>query len=368
MQSYYIKLLLLLLFMTGALYASYIHTVSFITLLFFFTCILGLYFLIPIVQKKTLIYILILILIQTISLVTDRAVFFYLVVIMLFILMESSQMLSVKTFRILLLSTVIIHFVISVVLFHFSISLYVCAATMVIILFVRLNENSHEYASIRETYESLLNEYRIQKRQAFKNEHTARIEERNMIVREMHDSVGHKLTALLMQIELLSIQEKNESFALLRNMASESLEETRKAVRILQAEEIQGISSVIHLVKKLESENAVHVHLTTKQGVLGMRISNRQNAILYRVIQEGLTNAMKYSSSKKVFITLGVSPIGHITIEIKNTYVHKYPIYEGFGLKNMKKRLEEIGGKLDVYQADNQFILQGNMPVEEIEE
>lgn len=361
------KLLLLMFLMTSALYASYKHTASFIILLFFSSCMLGLYFLIPIVKKKLFLYILILFLIQTATVLMNKEVFFYLMVLMLFILMESGRTVSVKTFRILLLSTLVTHFFISIFFFHVSISLYVCAAILVVILLIRLNESNQEYLHIRDTYESLLNEYRVQKRQAFKNERLARMEERNMIAREMHDSVGHKLTALLMQIELLFIQEKKESIAMLRNMASEALEETRRAVRILQAEEMQGISPIIHLIKKLESENTVHVHLTTKQGVLNMRISNKQSAALYRIIQEGLTNAMKYSSSKEVFILLGVSPVGHLTIEIKNVFVHKHPIYEGFGLKNMKKRLEEIGGNLNTFQIEDQFILQGNIPVEEIE-
>ncbi len=353
--------------MTGAISAAYPHTVSFIILLFFSTCILGLYFLLPIIKKKIFIYLSILFLIQLVALAVEKEVFLFLAILVLFILMESSQAVSIKAFRVILLSTIIIHYFISILVFHYPITLYGCAALTVVILLFLLNESKQEYLQIKDTYESLLQEYRIQKRQAFQNESTARMEERNMIAREMHDSVGHKLTALLMQIELLSIQEKKESYAMLQNMASESLEETRKAVRILQAEEMQGISSVIHLIKKLESENAVHVHLTTKQGVLRMRISNMQSAILYRIIQEGITNAMKYSSSKEVFITLGVSPIRHLTIEMKNAYLHKHPIYDGFGLKNMKKRLEEIGGKLNTFQIENQFILQGNMPVEEIE-
>jgi len=271
-----------------------------------------------------------------------------------------------KIYRTILISLMTIQLGIIIFIHPSFILGYACITILLTILLLTMNEVFYEYSSMREAYESLINEFRMQKRQAFKNEHTARLEERTMIAREMHDSVGHKLTALLMQIELLAIGEKHPSLDLLREMAKESLEETRKAVRLLQEEELQGISAVIHLIRKLESENAVYVHLTTKQGVLNFSINNLQGAILYRIMQEGLTNAMKYGSSKQVFIILGRSPIGHLFFEIKNKYTHKHPLHEGFGLINMKKRIEEVGGTLHIYQMENHFILQGTMPIEEI--
>lgn len=65
----------------------------------------------------------------------------------------------------------------------------------------------------------------------------------------MHDSVGHKLTALMMQIEQFWIKEKKDQYLTLKNMAADSLEETRKAVRLLQVDEPRGIASIITLIK-----------------------------------------------------------------------------------------------------------------------
>ena len=55
-------------------------------------------------------------------------------------------------------------------------------------------------------YVGLAGEYRRLKRRAYEGEQIARIEERNRIARDMHDSVGHHLTALLIQIEVLRQQ------------------------------------------------------------------------------------------------------------------------------------------------------------------
>jgi len=188
------------------------------------------------------------------------------------------------------------------------------------------------------------------------------MEERTRIAREMHDSVGHKLTALSMQLEILLMKEKNDILQSMKEIVNESLEETRKAVRALNIDDVVGISSVIQLIRKLESESHLRVHFTTKQGALGLTLSNQNNIVLYRVLQEALTNAMKYGQSREVFVTLGSTPLGHLFFDIRNSYDHIKPIHEGFGLKNMRQRVEESGGRLEIYQLDRTFIIEGSLP------
>ena len=87
----------------------------------------------------------------------------------------------------------------------------------------------------REMYVRLAGEYRRLKRRAYEGEQIARIEERNRIARDMHDSVGHHLTALLIQIEVLRQQSGGDKdrLALIKALAKKSLEEIRTAVRTL---------------------------------------------------------------------------------------------------------------------------------------
>ncbi|MFK4998627.1 sensor histidine kinase [Bacillus sp. N9] len=164
---------------------------------------------------------------------------------------------------------------------------------------LRLHQYVGEREEQREMYGQLLAEYRNVKRLNLENERVARLEERTRIARDMHDSVGHKLTALLMQVEMLSIQHRSIDYADLKQLALQSLEETRLAVRTLKHDEVAGIASVLQFIRKLEAENHLLVRFTTKQGVLMTQLSNVQSVVLYRSIQEGLTNVMKHSTSKK---------------------------------------------------------------------
>lgn len=245
---------------------------------------------------------------------------------------------------------------------------HVLAITVIACFIYFLILSTHHYDVTlneqRTLYEELLGEYRKQKRVNSLAEENARVEERNRIARDIHDSVGHRLTALIMKLETLAIQSKNEEYRELKKMAEDSLGETRQAVQTLQAEESEGIATVVNLIRKLEAESQIVVQFTLKQGVLTVPLSNENSVVLYRVIQEALTNAMRHGHSREVHVELGKSAIGDVTFEISNSIYEVKPFTLGFGLTNMKNRVEEIGGRLDVYQKENQFFVTGIIPSE----
>lgn len=229
-------------------------------------------------------------------------------------------------------------------------------------LMLRLSRMTDERREQRDIYEQLLGEYRKLKRMNLTAEQNARLEERTKIAREIHDSVGHRLTALIMKMEALAIETRNPEYNTLKQMASESLEETRQAVKALKIEENEGIATVVHLIRKLEAESHLLVQFTIKQGVLSIPLSNDKSVILYRVIQEALTNAMRHAQSREVHVTLGKSATEEVSFEIANTIQHTKPFAFGFGLSNMEKRVEEIAGLLDIYQTDEKFVVKGTIP------
>ncbi|WP_234028659.1 sensor histidine kinase [Lentibacillus sp. Marseille-P4043] len=216
----------------------------------------------------------------------------------------------------------------------------------------------------KEIYEQLLGEYRQLKRMNLVAENDARLEERTKIARDIHDSVGHRLTALIMKLEILAIQNDDANYIELKQMAQESLEETRQAVKTLQTEENEGIATVVHLIRKLEAESHILVQFTMKQGVLSASLSNEKSVALYRAIQEALTNAMRHAQSREVHIVLGRSADGAISFEVKNPVFTARAFTFGFGLTNMQKRIGNVGGKLDIYQTETQFVVNGRIPIE----
>ncbi|GGP09429.1 sensor histidine kinase [Oceanobacillus neutriphilus] len=214
----------------------------------------------------------------------------------------------------------------------------------------------------KNLYDKLSDSYRQLKRLHLTAEENAKIEERTRIARDIHDSVGHHLTALIMQIEMLSIKYPDLDLGQMKELANRSLQETRDAVKALKVDETEGIATVVYLIRKLESESHLNVHFTMKNGVLSVPISNIKSVLLYRVIQEGITNAMRHANSREVHVTLSKSADGAIQFEITNAIYEVKAFEPGFGLTNMRSRMEEQDGKLEIIQLPDKFVLSGRIP------
>ena len=339
-------------------------------LLFFCSFSLAIFLLIPVVKRKF-------ILIAILQIVTPLyGSFFEENIIITFLSLtllysyESAYYIKPELYRIKIVTLpilLVLMFLTALRMDVSQIASYIPVFFMLCILLLAINSHYHKTVDQSLLYEELLSEYRKVKRQAMISEKSARMEERSRIAREMHDSVGHKLTGLSMQIEMLLMKEENELLRSMKDTVNESLEETRKAVRALTIDDIEGISSVIQLIRKLESETQLQIHFTTKQGALSLPLSNKSSVVLYRVLQESLTNAMKYSAAREIFVELGVNPLRQLSFEIKNKFNPAKKYHEGFGLRNMRERVEELGGRLYIYHVDDDFIIEGMMPVEENE-
>lgn len=328
----------------------------------FMTAAMGLFFFLSLANVSVWLYICLSIIIASHALILNE--FIYSVLLLIFLSIFAVFQLE-KTKLFLYLS---IHFVlIPIIMFNRNdyllegLLLYSFIMYLIIALSRYMTENSVQ----EDSYEQLQSDYRQLKRMNVSAERAARLEERTRITRDLHDSVGHRLTALIMKLEMLAIQKKDPEYRELKQMAEESLEETREAVTVLQAEDNEGISTVVQLIRKLESESHLLVQFTLKQGVLTTKLSNEKNIRLYRVIQEALTNAMRHTGSRDVHITLGRSAIGEISFEVRNRIYDPKPFTHGFGLQNMKRRVEEIGGQLSINQTADQFVVSGSFPIDE---
>lgn len=215
--------------------------------------------------------------------------------------------------------------------------------------------------------EALMSEYRKMKRRLVNDEQAARQEERTQIAREIHDSVGHKLTALLMQLEVVRMEQKDEATAQrlleLKKLAKESLEETRSAVKTLKQDEVGGLSAIIRLIRKLEAESYMRIQFSIRHGALTAQLGNEQVIAVYRAVQEALTNVMRHSGGREVEIIFEAPAGGVFRFEVSNPVKTSRQHQEGFGLSSMRERIEQTGGKLEVTQYEGRFIVRGTIPM-----
>lgn len=253
-----------------------------------------------------------------------------------------------------------IEFVTPMLVWFFS--LLLLAILLAVYYFKKYTGDIDDLAS---RYQALLHTYRNLKRESITRDQHAREQERLIIGREIHDRVGHTLTNLLMQIEILRLQEEREDLEKIKSLAQESLSETRKAVKALKEEHVTGIAAIIQLIRKLEAEQYISIHFSMRQNALSVVLSPKQATVVYRAIQEALTNAMRHSNGEEVTIVLEAPGMTHFRFEVINPLETNTAFKEGFGLQSMRERLAQMNGTLEVRSYQEQFIVRGILPMEE---
>ncbi|TDY54477.1 signal transduction histidine kinase [Bacillus subtilis] len=176
------------------------------------------------------------------------------------------------------------------------------------------------------------------------------IYERNRMAREIHDTVGHKMTALLVQLQLLrewqkrDSQKADETIGVCETLAREALDDVRLSVRTLQTE---NDPSLIESLKQLTEDFCKNAGVTTEFAVSGdpAIIPLSLHPTLIRTVQEALTNAKRHGGATACSIQLACTT-DSISLVIKDDGKGNPEAALGFGLLNMKKRAAEHGGTI----------------------
>lgn len=176
------------------------------------------------------------------------------------------------------------------------------------------------------------------------------IYERNRMAREIHDTVGHKMTALLVQLQLLrewqkrDSQKAEETVGVCETLAREALDAVRLSVRTLQTE---NDHSLIDSLKQLIEDFYKNAGVTAEFAVSGdpAMIPLSLHPTLVRTLQEALTNAKRHGGATACSIQLACTT-DSISLVIKDDGKGNPEAALGFGLLNMKKRAAEHGGMI----------------------
>ncbi len=184
-------------------------------------------------------------------------------------------------------------------------------------------------------------------------------QERSRIARDIHDSLGHSLTALNIQLEsALKLWDKDphrarKFLAESKTLGSQSLQEVRQSVAALQPDPLAGETlevAIARLLQNLQNSLDPAAELSITQDIqLSRLLSANLNAILYRIVQEGLTNILKHASASQVHLQLsGSQAVVTLTLEDNGIGFDPAQALTGFGLQSMRDRAEAIGGTLSI--------------------
>ncbi|HET7562943.1 MAG TPA: sensor histidine kinase [Rhodanobacteraceae bacterium] len=194
---------------------------------------------------------------------------------------------------------------------------------------------------------------------------SSRISERMRIARELHDLVGHHLTALSLNLEvaghLVVNQAASEHVSRARSTAKQLLSDVREVVSELRDDE--GLELTAALRDLIEGVPGLKVHLELPQC---FAVSDSRRAqVLLRCTQEIITNTVRHARARNLWLRFEEGAGGMLLLKARDDGRGTSELKAGNGLNGMRERLAELGGRLDVQTArDHGFALEASLPSE----
>jgi len=223
------------------------------------------------------------------------------------------------------------------------------------LLFVLLLMNA--VLSERESREKLAIANEKLRQYALQIENQATLEERNRIAREIHDSLGHSLTALNLQLETgLKLWQSNPTkaqafLAKAKELGSKALQDVRQSVSTMRSHPLQEQSleqAIASLAENVQRSTGVapicQIHLS--------HVPVEISTAIYRIVQESFTNICKYAQATEVKLEITTTK-NSLQLRISDNGIG-FDLTQnttGFGLQSMRDRTMALGGYFNINSA-----------------
>jgi signal transduction histidine kinase len=193
---------------------------------------------------------------------------------------------------------------------------------------------------------------------------SSRIAERMRISRDLHDLIGHHLTALSLNLEVAS--------HLVGGTAQEHVRQAQSVAKLL-------LSDVREVVSQLRENDNIDLTEALKalvEGVPGLEIHLElpprfsvddplRAQVLLRCAQEIITNTVRHAGARNLWLRCERTDTNELAIHARDDGRGAGDMRQGNGLTGMRERLAQVGGRLDIVTARDQgFALDAWLPLE----
>lgn len=191
-------------------------------------------------------------------------------------------------------------------------------------------------------------------------ESTSRSAERVRIARELHDVVGHQLTALALELEVATHSPAGparEHVVRARDLTKNLLGDVRGAVGELR-ETPEDLTTVLRGIVTGLPGLDVRLDVDLPDGV-----GEPARTTLVRCVQEAVTNTLRHAGASRLIVSLTADADGAVLVA-EDDGVGTAHVVRGAGLSGMFERLTELGGHLDLASAPGRgFTVTARVPL-----
>lgn len=219
----------------------------------------------------------------------------------------------------------------------------------------------------KKVFESKYNDLALKMQELKKNQidllGESKTKERNRIARDLHDSVGHLLSTLSIQLTALEKITKSRDLEISENIGElkvftqDGLREVRKIIHDMKGENKNSWKDDI---EKLINNSGIKVNFIVNEET--WTLNERQEQAIYRIIQEFITNSQKYANTNKINLSLIFSE-DSLVLSMKDFGKGCDDFEEKGGLLSIRERVNELHGEMNVESVKNKgFYLQVYIP------
>ena len=191
---------------------------------------------------------------------------------------------------------------------------------------------------------------------------SSRAEERLRIARDLHDLIGHHLTALSLNLEVashLASDEAREQIEKSKSLTKLLLSDVRDVVSRLREDDPIDLATAIRSLQDVVPTPAIRV----QTGTLDVHDPAVAETAL-RVVQEIVTNAVRHASAKHLWLDVA-STDGSLTIDARDDGIGTDRVQFGNGLAGMRERVTQAKGTMEVQSMRGKgFEVRVRLPLE----
>lgn len=200
------------------------------------------------------------------------------------------------------------------------------------------------------------------------SEKMAETRERNRIAREIHDTLGHTMTGLSAGIDAciamidFSVDATKEQLNKISQVARQGIKDIRRSVNKLRPDALEHSGLREALEKMIEETMQVSdVKIDYECQVDTLKFNQDEEDMIYRVVQESITNAIRHGEAKYIEVRLWKEN-KWLNLVIKDNGIGCEEIHTGFGLIHIEERIKMLQGTVE-YDGSDGFKVTARIPI-----
>ncbi len=202
--------------------------------------------------------------------------------------------------------------------------------------------------------------------------------ERKRISEDLHDSIGNSLMSLKINLSVLERRGHFLSEPVIRDemnetviMLKEKIDRIIKEINPMALEKFGLSNAILQLIDK-KINKLYTVNISFEETGTSKRLTPRKELMVYRIVQELITNSIKYNSAWYMWIEFQWQDEA-LLVQIKDDglgfskyYQNRYDPYKtGFGLLNIRNRLKVLNAELEIFTEEGKSCVGITIPYTE---